>query len=37
MFTPAGLQDHPDVPQEDRTTELKLQAKGNLHREENNI
>ena len=27
MLAPAGLQDHPDVVQEDSMTELKLQTK----------
>lgn len=34
MFAPAGLQDHPDVVQEDSMTELKLQTKCDLRREE---
>ena len=34
MFTPAGLQDNPDVVEEDSTTELKLQTKCYLQRGE---
>ena len=37
MFTPAGLQDDPDVLQKDGSTELKLQAKRDLHSGDNKV